>query len=297
MEQTYPRFTPDMKKTHKILIPNMAPVQFRILAASMENHGYQVELLGNCGERVAELGLKYVHNDTCYPALLVIGQFLDALDSGKYDLDHTALIITQTGGGCRASNYIFLLRKALEKAGYGNIPVLSLNFSGLEKDSSMPMDLKFMRQALAAIYYGDLLMTLRAQTQPYELEAGAAERLQKQDPGLKIAGTHDGYFKEDAPVVEAIRESGADCVFVCLGAPKQELWMAKNGPATGAHLLCGLGGSLDVFAGTVARAPKFWSDHGLEWFYRLCKEPRRIGRMMKLPLFLVHVRQEKGKRK
>ena len=175
MEQTYPRFTPDMKKTHKILIPNMAPVQFRILAASMENHGYQVELLGNCGERVAELGLKYVHNDTCYPALLVIGQFLDALDSGKYDLDHTALIITQTGGGCRASNYIFLLRKALEKAGYGNIPVLSLNFSGLEKDSSMPMDLKFMRQALAAIYYGDLLMTLRAQTQPYELEAGAAE--------------------------------------------------------------------------------------------------------------------------
>ncbi len=98
-------------------------------------------------------------------------------------------------------------------------------------------------------------------------------------------------------MVEAIRESGADCVFVCLGAPKQELWMARNGPATGAHLLCGLGGSLDVFAGTVERAPKFWSDHGLEWFYRLCKEPKRIGRMMKLPLFLVHVRQEKGKRK
>ena len=174
MEQKYPRFTPEMKKTHKILIPNMAPVQFRILAASMENHGYQVELLGNCGERVAELGLKYVHNDTCYPALLVIGQFLDALDSGKYDLEHTALIITQPGGGCRASNYIFLLRKALEKAGYGNIPVLSLNFSGLEKDSSMPMDVKFMRQALSAIYYGDLLMTLRAQTEPYELEKGAA---------------------------------------------------------------------------------------------------------------------------
>ena len=128
MEQTYPRFTPDMKKTHKILIPNMAPVQFRILAASMENHGYQVELLGNCGERVAELGLKYVHNDTCYPALLVIGQFMDALNSGKYDLEHTALLITQTGGGCRASNYIHLLRKALVKAGYPQIPVASLNF-------------------------------------------------------------------------------------------------------------------------------------------------------------------------
>lgn len=124
----------------------------------------------------------------------------------------------------------------------------------------------------------------------------AAENLKKQYPGLVIAGTHDGYFKEDGPVVEDIRQSGADCVFVCLGAPKQEFWMAKNGPATGAHLLCGLGGSLDVFAGTVERAPKFWCDHGLEWFYRLCKEPKRIGRMMKLPLFLVHVKQEKRKK-
>ena len=125
----------------------------------------------------------------------------------------------------------------------------------------------------------------------------AGQRLTQRYPGLRIAGTHDGYFKEDGPVVEAIRQSGADVVFVCLGAPKQELWMAKNGSATGAHLLCGLGGSLDVFAGVVARAPKFWSNHGLEWFYRLCKEPRRIGRMMKLPLFLVHVKQEKGKRR
>ena len=124
----------------------------------------------------------------------------------------------------------------------------------------------------------------------------AAENLRGKYPGLVIAGTHDGYFQEDAPVVEDIRRSGADCVFVCLGAPKQEFWMAKNGPATGAHLLCGLGGSMDVFAGTVERAPKFWCDHGLEWFYRLCKEPKRIGRMMKLPLFLLHVRQEKGKK-
>lgn len=124
----------------------------------------------------------------------------------------------------------------------------------------------------------------------------AAGRLQTTYPGLLIAGTHDGYFKDDAAVAEEIRKTGADVVFVCLGAPKQELWMKKFGPATGAHLLCGLGGSLDVFAGVVERAPKFWSDHGLEWFYRLCREPRRIGRMMKLPLFLVHVRQEKRKK-
>ncbi|MEG2175659.1 MAG: WecB/TagA/CpsF family glycosyltransferase [Oscillibacter sp.] len=121
----------------------------------------------------------------------------------------------------------------------------------------------------------------------------AAEKLAAQYPGLRIAGFHDGYFQEDGPVAEEIRHSGADVAFVCLGAPKQELWMAKYGPETGAHLLCGLGGSLDVFAGVVERAPAFWTKHGLEWFYRLCKEPRRLGRMMKLPLFLVHVRQVK----
>lgn len=179
MEIQYPKFTPEMKKTHKILIPNMAPVQFRMIAAAMERQGYCCELLGNCGSQVAENGLKYVHNDTCYPALLVIGQFLDALDSGKYDLDHTALVITQTGGGCRASNYIYLLRKALDRAGYGHIPVASLNFSGLEKGSDFPLTLSFMRQLLAAIYYGDLLVALKAQTAPYELHKGDAEAMQE----------------------------------------------------------------------------------------------------------------------
>ena len=125
----------------------------------------------------------------------------------------------------------------------------------------------------------------------------AAENLKQTHQNLIVCGTHDGYFQDAAPVAEAVKAAQADVVFVCLGAPKQEKWMAKNGTATGARLLCGLGGSLDVFAGVVERAPKFWTDHGLEWFYRLCKEPRRIGRMMKLPLFLVHVRQEKGKRK
>lgn len=124
----------------------------------------------------------------------------------------------------------------------------------------------------------------------------AGERLAARYPGLKIAGARDGYFQESGPVAEAIRQSGADCVFVCLGAPKQELWMAQYGGATGARLLCGLGGSLDVFAGVVERAPKFWSDHGLEWFYRLCRDPRRAGRMMKLPLFLVHVGRERRRR-
>lgn len=115
----------------------------------------------------------------------------------------------------------------------------------------------------------------------------AAANLQAQYPGLVVCGTHNGYFEEDAPVVELIRESGAEVVFVCLGAPKQEKWIAQNGQATGARLLAGLGGSLDVFAGQVKRAPAVFQKLGLEWFYRLCCQPSRIGRMAKLPLFLV----------
>ena len=207
--QSYPRFTPDMKKTHKILIPNMAPVQFRLMAAIMEQAGYQCELLENCGSQVAELGLKYVHNDTCYPALLVIGQFLDALNSGKYDLDYTALIITQTGGGCRASNYIHLLRKALVKAGYGQIPVVSLNFSGLEKDSGFPLTLTMIRRLLSVIYYGDLLVTLRAQTEPYEINKGETEAMQEKWIGrlrelfLQDKGWHGREVKANMPKIAA----------------------------------------------------------------------------------------------
>lgn len=123
----------------------------------------------------------------------------------------------------------------------------------------------------------------------------AAEKLRETYPGLVITGTHDGYFKDDGPVVADIRASMADVVFVCLGAPKQEKWMEKNGEATGAHLLLGLGGSLDVFAGVVQRAPEIFTKTGMEWFYRLLKQPSRIGRMMRLPLFLVHAVGEKGK--
>ena len=177
MEYQYPKFTPEMKRTHTILIPNMAVTQFRLLKYALEFDGYKCEILGNCGSAVAQLGLKYVHNDTCYPALLVIGQFLDALNSGKYDLDRTALLITQTGGGCRASNYIHLLRKALVKAGYPQIPVASLNFSGLEKDSGFQMTLPLARRAVACIFYGDMLAALRNQIAPYENEAGAADRM------------------------------------------------------------------------------------------------------------------------
>lgn len=121
----------------------------------------------------------------------------------------------------------------------------------------------------------------------------AADHLRQRFDGLIVAGTQDGYFKDDAAAAETIRQSGAAMAFICLGAPKQELFMARYGEATGARLLVGLGGSLDVFAGVANRAPEFFVDHNLEWFYRLIKNPWRIGRMMKLPLFLVHVAASK----
>ncbi len=175
----YPLFTPAMKKTHKILFPQMAPIHFGMIAAAFRQEGYTVEILEEGGPEVAQEGLKYVHNDTCYPALLVIGQFISALKSGRYDVEHTALLITQTGGGCRASNYIHLLRKALRKAGFGGVPVASLNFSGLEKNSGLKYTLPLIRKAIAAVFYGDELMCLANQLRPYENVPGSTDALVK----------------------------------------------------------------------------------------------------------------------
>lgn len=168
-------FVKEMQKEYTILIPNMLDIHFRLIANVFINHGYKMELLTNGGPKVIAEGLKYVHNDTCYPALVVIGQMIDALNSGKYDLNKTALMITQTGGGCRASNYIHLLRKTLIKAGYGHIPVISLNLSGLEKNSGFKFTLPMIRQTIAALAYGDLLMLLCNQIIPYEVNANDAE--------------------------------------------------------------------------------------------------------------------------
>ena len=173
----YRVFTEDMKRTHTILVPNMLPMHFKIIGKVMEKVGYHVELLETSGPRIAETGLKYVHNDTCYPAILVIGQFIDAIQSGKYDPEKVALILFQTGGDCRASNYIHLLRKALEKAGYGYVPVISLSMTGLEKHPGFQLTLPLVRRMMYGVLYGDLLMTLVNQTKPYEVEKGSAQAL------------------------------------------------------------------------------------------------------------------------
>lgn len=173
----YPKFTPEMKETHTILMPNMLPMHQKLMEKIFASYGYRIKLLKNSGRGVVEKGQKYVHNDTCYPALLVIGQFIDAIENEGYDPDKTAVLITQTGGGCRASNYIHLLRKALRKAGYPQVPVLSFNISGLEKDSGFKLTLPMLHRLLYAVLYGDLLMLLRNQTLPYETVPGQSEAL------------------------------------------------------------------------------------------------------------------------
>ncbi len=165
-------FTKEMKKTHTILAPNMLDIHFRMLKKIFECYGYKVEFLTDGGRQAIDEGLKYVHNDTCYPALLTIGQLVCALKSGKYDLNTTALLMTQTGGGCRASNYIHLIRKALVSAGFEDIPVISMNTSGLEKNSGFKLTLPIIRRILAGTVYGDLLMLLENQTRPYEVQKG-----------------------------------------------------------------------------------------------------------------------------
>ena len=177
MPMKRPVFTKEMKETHTILLPTMLPIHFNLMSQILNQHGYHSVVLANDSRSVVNEGLRNVHNDTCYPALLVIGQFIDALESGKYDLDKVALMITQTGGGCRASNYIHLLRKALEKSGYGHIPVISLSFGGLESNPGFKLTLPLIIQFLYAVLLGDLLTLLSNQCTPYEVQKGDTQAM------------------------------------------------------------------------------------------------------------------------
>lgn len=170
-------FTKEMKdEGYKILAPCMAPIHFGLIKNVFIHEGYDFELVDTAGPEIAQTGLKYVHNDTCYPALLVIGQLIHALQSGKYDVNKTALMITQTGGGCRASNYIFLLRKALKKAGFPQVPVISLSM-GMEKNPGFSLTIPLIRRFVAGLVYGDVLMLLSNQTKAYEVNEGESMRL------------------------------------------------------------------------------------------------------------------------
>ncbi|MDR0426166.1 MAG: 2-hydroxyacyl-CoA dehydratase [Clostridiales bacterium] len=185
-----------MKRDYTILIPDMLPDHFKILVEIFKAEGYKMAHLTNDSRAVVDEGLKSVHNDTCYPALLVIGQFLEALKSGRYDVDKTALMITQTGGGCRASNYIHLLRKALKKD-FPNVPVISLSFTGIERHSGFTMNLRLILNLIFGMLYGDLLMTLKNQCKPYEVNPGQTDRVLDEMAGIlsKMAAERRGFFR------------------------------------------------------------------------------------------------------
>jgi predicted nucleotide-binding protein (sugar kinase/HSP70/actin superfamily) len=170
-------FTREMKDEYTILVPQMLPIHFEFICNALRLDGYRVEVINTTHRGIVEQGLRHIHNDICFPAMLVIGQMIDALKSGKYDVHRTALMITQTGGGCRASNYIHLLRKGLKKAGFGFVPVISLNLSGLEKNEGFKLTLDMIRRMVYGVVYGDLLMWLSNRCRAYEAEKGETDRL------------------------------------------------------------------------------------------------------------------------
>ena len=170
-------FTPEMRKNYTILCPQMSPIHFDLLGPALSSCGYNFEVLENDNKSAVNVGLKYVNNDACYPSLMVVGQIMDAVLSGKYDLSRTAIIITQTGGGCRASNYIGFIRRALTKAGLEYIPVISLSAQGIETNSGFKYDLTMLKKAMQAVVYGDVFMNVVYRTRPYEKVPGSVNAL------------------------------------------------------------------------------------------------------------------------
>ena len=172
-------FTKQMRKEYTILCPQMSPFHFGILEAAFNASGYNLEVLPNDNKHAVDVGLKYVNNDACYPSLMVVGQIMDALLSGKYDLNKTAVIMSQTGGGCRASNYIAFIRRALKKAGMEQVPVISINLSGLENNPGFKLTLPLIKRIVYGAVFGDILMKCVYRMRPYELEKGIVNRKHK----------------------------------------------------------------------------------------------------------------------
>lgn len=175
--QRQPVYTKEMNERYTILAPQMAPYHFELLESAFNYSGYRLVILKDYSKKVVDTGLKYVNNDACYPSILTIGQLMHALESGKYDLDKTALMITQTGGACRATNYVSMIKKALIDGGYGDTPLLSLNFNGMEKQPGFKLTLPLAVRALMAVIYGDVLCRCLYRVRPYEAEKGSADRL------------------------------------------------------------------------------------------------------------------------
>ena len=170
-------FTKEMKKDYTILVPQMLPIHFEFVTRAVAADGYKVEYLRDCTQHTVETGLKYVNNDACYPSILTTGQFIEALQSGKYDINRTAIIMSQTGGGCRATNYIGFIRKALKDAGFPNVPVISFNLVGMEKNPGFKLSLPMLERLIKAVILGDLLQKMLTKNRAYEIHKGETQKL------------------------------------------------------------------------------------------------------------------------
>ncbi len=170
-------FTKEMRKDYTILVPQMAPIHFEFIEAAVGSCGYNVKLLRDCTPHTVETGLKYVNNDACYPSILTTGQFIEALESGEYDVNKTAIVMSQTGGGCRATNYIAFIRKALKDAGFEQVPVISFNVVGMEKNPGFKLTLPLLEKLLKSMIYGDLLQKLLTKNRAYEVNNGDTQKL------------------------------------------------------------------------------------------------------------------------
>ena len=191
-------FTEEMRKDYTILCPQMSPIHFELLEAAFRSCGYRVEVLPNDNRRAIDTGLKYVNNDACYPSLLVVGQIMDALLSGRYDLDRVAVIMSQTGGGCRATNYMGFIRRALEKAGMEQVPVISVNMAGLEANPGFKLSLNLLLRGVYAAVFGDIFMRCVYRMRPYEKEPGsvnACHRKWAEECRRFISGLHPGFSR------------------------------------------------------------------------------------------------------
>ena len=211
-------FTEQMRKDYTILVPDMSPIHFEILESALASCGYNVEVL-KADSKCIDYGLKYVNNDACYPSLIVVGQFMQALLSGKYDLHKVALIITQTGGGCRATNYIGFIRRALEKAGMGYIPVISMS-AGIEKNPGLKVNLEMANKALQALIYGDVFMRVLYKTRPYEKVKGSANALHEKWKKIAIESVKKANKKQFKKNIQNIVKEFDELELVDIKKPK-----------------------------------------------------------------------------
>ncbi len=189
-------FKKSMREEHTILCPQMSPIHFQFLEGAMKTEGYNIVVLPSVNKNAVEEGLKHVNNDACYPTIVTLGQIIDALKSGNYDINKTSVIISQTGGGCRASNYIALLRKALKEMGMPQIPVISANFVGLEKHEGFKLNFRMLKKIVMGILYGDLLMRVIYKIRPYEKIKGTTNRLYSKWSEVCLDNVKNGNIRE-----------------------------------------------------------------------------------------------------